>query len=104
MTELRYQNPKADGHKDLVVWQKSIAAAKSIYALTSRFPPDERFGLRSQLQRAVVSVPTYIAEGKGRGSNKDYAQFVAVARGFLMEAETCILLAIRRIHRTCANH
>ncbi len=94
MTELRYENPKADGYKDLVVWQKSIAAAKLIYGLTSRFPSDERFGLVSQMRRAAVSVPSNIAEGQARHTTGEFIQFISHAEGSVAELDTQIHLVI----------
>ena len=68
---------------------------EGVYAHTRAFPPEERFGLTAQLRRSVVSVPSNIAEGHGRSSRRDYASFVAVAKGSLLEAETQLLIAIR---------
>ena len=67
---------------------------KACYALTSSFPPDERFGLVTQLRRASVSVPSNIAEGYGRGTTKDYIRFLRAARGSLYEIDTQLLLAV----------
>lgn len=80
-------------HHDLLVWQEAMALAKAIYALTAGFPPDERFGLISQLRRAAVSVPSNIAEGAARGSNREFRQFLMVARGSLSELDTQLILA-----------
>ena len=80
-------------HRDLQAWQKSSKLALSIYRITSRFPRDERFGLTIQLRRAVVSVPSNIAEGYGRGSRQDYLRFLRMARGSLYEVDTQLLLA-----------
>jgi four helix bundle protein len=68
---------------------------EQIYKLARRFPDYERFGLWSQVTRAATSVPANIAEGSRRGSRKDYAQFVAIARGSVGEVETFLLIAIR---------
>jgi four helix bundle protein len=79
--------------KDLKVWQRSIQLSLAIYRLTVEFPKEERFGLASQLQRAGVSVPSNIAEGYGRGSRKDYKQFLAIARGSTLEVQTQLIIA-----------
>ena len=80
-------------HRDLIVWQKSMALAVEIYRLTKTFPADERFRMTDQLLRAASSIPANIAEGHARGTRKDYARFVAIARGSLAEAETFLELA-----------
>jgi four helix bundle protein len=63
-------------YKDLQVWQRSIQLSLAIYRLSSAFPVEERYGLTSQLRRAGVSVPSNIAEGYGRGTRKEYKQFL----------------------------
>ena len=80
-------------HRDLIVWQKSMALAVEIYRLTKTFPAEERFRMTDQLLRAASSIPANIAEGHARGTRKDYARFVAIARGSLAEAETFLELA-----------
>ena len=80
-------------YRDLIAWRLAMDAAKSVYRLTSDFPADERFGLVTQLRRAVVSIPSNIAEGFGRGRSDDYRRFLRVARGSLYEVETQITLA-----------
>lgn len=82
-------------HRDLVVWQKAMDLAELVYRLSSAFPRKEQYGLTSQLTRAVASVPANIAEGCARRSTKEYAQFVSIAKGSLMEAETFLILATR---------
>ncbi len=67
------------------VWQNAIEFAELVYTATRAFPADERFGLTSQMQRASVSVSSNIAEGSGRASDKDFARFVEIAYGSLME-------------------
>ena len=61
-------------HHDLEVWRDGIALVKQVYAITARFPADEKFGLVAQLRRAAVSVPSNIAEGAARSSRKDFAR------------------------------
>lgn len=79
--------------RDLVAWQKAKALALDIYRASSVFPADERFGLTSQVRRAIVSVPSNIAEGYGRGSTADYIRFLRMARASLFEVETQMIIA-----------
>ncbi len=79
--------------RDLIVWQKSFALVKDIYSLTAGFPKSEMFGLRSQMQRSAVSIPSNIAEGQQRHSRKEYRQFLGIAQGSAAELETQLLLA-----------
>jgi len=81
-------------HK-LTVWQKAIDLVVECYSLTATFPRSELYGLSSQLQRAVVSIPSNIAEGAGRGFTREYIRHVGIARGSLFEAETQIIIAQR---------
>lgn len=85
----------AISYKELIVWQKAMDIAVQVYKLTEQFPSQERYALTSQITRAAASVPANIAEGSARGSAKDYAHFLAIARGSLMETEPFLLLAIR---------
>jgi four helix bundle protein len=79
--------------KDLLIWQKSMSLAKYIYLLTKQFPRDEMYGLTAQARRAAVSIASNLAEGSQRSSNKEFANFISIARGSLMELETQCLLA-----------
>jgi len=78
--------------RELTVWQKSMQLAKSIYTLTKKLPPEERYGLASQMQRCAVSIPSNIAEGNKRSTAKDYVQFLRTASGSAAELETQLLL------------
>ena len=78
---------------ELKVWQRSHSLVLEVYRLTSEFPSDERFGLTSQLRRAIVSVPTNIAEGSKRLTKADYARFLNIAEGSLAESEYLVLLS-----------
>jgi four helix bundle protein len=82
-------------YRDLLVWQRALELAVRIYRLSEKFPKSEIYGLTSQVRRAAVSVPSNIAEGYGRGSRKEYLQFLSVAQGSLKELETQIILAQR---------
>ncbi|MDQ5927961.1 MAG: hypothetical protein QG633_399 [Patescibacteria group bacterium] len=75
-------------HKDLIVWQKSVELTLAIYKLTKNFPPDERYGLISQMRRASISIASNIAEGRYRGTRKDYVNFLRIALGSAVEVET----------------
>jgi len=83
----------ADRYRDLIAWQKAKALALNVYRCTHRFPRDEIYGLTSQMRRAAVSVPSNIAEGKGRYSHKDFVHFLYQARGSLLELETQLSIA-----------
>ncbi len=84
-----------DSYRQLEVWQRSMDLAELIYTLTEKMPDSERFGLISQLRRAVVSIPSNIAEGYGRSHRGDYLRHLSIARGSLMEVETQLTLSVR---------
>ena len=79
---------------DLVVWQRAMELVKQVYVLSKKFPADERYALTDQLRRAVVSIPSNIAEGSGRSSNAAYAHFLSIARGSLYETMTQLRIAV----------
>ncbi len=83
---------KINSFKDLIVWQKSYQLAKQVYKITESLPSAEMYGLKSQLQRSVVSIPSNIAEGFGRRTSKDFKQFLHIAFGSASELETQLLL------------
>ena len=86
---------KIESHRDLIVWQRGMDLVEAVYAVTKAFPADERFRLINQATRAAVSVPANIAEGHARSTRRDYAHFVAIAKGSLMELETYVMIAQR---------
>ncbi len=86
---------KIQSHRDLIVWQRAMDLAVQVYQVSRAFPRSEVYALTSQLTRSVTSVAANIAEGHARGTARDYAQFLAVARGSLMETETLLTLAVR---------
>jgi four helix bundle protein len=79
--------------KDLIVWQRSMELVKEVYKITRKFPRSEGFALSSQLRRAAVSIPSNIAEGSKRGTQKDFLQFLRIAVGSSAEVETQMLIA-----------
>ena len=79
--------------RDLAVWQKSIQMAVMVYRLTKGFPKEETYGLSSQMRRAVVSIPSNIAEGHGRLNTPEYRQFLGIARGSNFELQTQLEIA-----------
>ncbi len=85
-----------EDYRDLIVWKKSMELVKAVYALTKQLPKEETFALSNQLRRAVISIPSNIAEGYGRNSKQDYLRFLNIARGSKNEVETqlqiCLLL------------
>lgn len=80
-------------YKELEVWRKTRALAVELYRTTEHFPRSELFGLASQIRRAATSIAANIVEGWGRGSTKEYIQFLLIARGSLLELETHLLIA-----------
>jgi four helix bundle protein len=83
----------ANGYRDLIAWKKATQLSLEIYRCTQHFPKEELYGLTSQMRRASVSVASNIAEGKGRYSRKEFAQFLYRARGSLLELETQLFIA-----------
>lgn len=79
--------------KELEIWKKSRKFCSEIYNATANFPSDEKFGLINQLRRASVSIPSNIAEGSSRNSQKDFARFLEIAIGSAYEIETQLLIA-----------
>jgi four helix bundle protein len=86
-------NGAARSFRDLVVWQRSIQLATSVYRLTGMFPKEEMYGLTSQIRRSAVSVPSNIAEGQGRLSTGEFRQFLGIARGSNFELQTQLEIA-----------
>ncbi len=82
-------------YKELIVWQKGIELAVEIYRIIDLFPSKEKYALSNQMQRAVISISSNIAEGWGRGTTKEYIYFLHIARGSLMELETQIIIAFK---------
>ncbi|MFT7900672.1 four helix bundle protein [Tenacibaculum ascidiaceicola] len=80
--------------EDLKIWQKSIKLAKATYLLVSELPSDEKFGLTSQIKRSAISIPSNIAEGAGRNSQKEFKHFLSIANGSTYELQTQLLLVI----------
>ncbi len=79
--------------RDLIAWQKAMQLAKAVYSVSEAFPRDEIFGLRAQVRRAAVSIPSNIAEGYARFSDPELIRFLHITRGSLAEVETQLLLA-----------
>ena len=80
-------------YRDLEVWKKSIKIVKEIYVLTEVFPEEEKFGLVAQIRRAAVSIPSNIAEGSARYSDKDSSRFIDIAIGSIAELETQLIIS-----------
>lgn len=83
------------GYEQLEVWRRSMDFVVMVYELTKDFPREERFGLTQQLQRAAVSVPSNLAEGRSRETTKDFLHFTVIARGSLAECVTQLQIAGR---------
>ena len=81
-------------HKKLDVWQRAMKTAQMVYELTSTFPAEEKFGLVSQMRRAVVSIPSNIAEGAARQGGREFRNFLSMAQGSLSELDTQLELAV----------
>ncbi|MFH1386251.1 MAG: four helix bundle protein [bacterium] len=81
-------------HKKLDVWHESIKFVADIYKLTKEYPKEELYGLTSQIRRAAVSVPSNIAEGAARSSDREFVQFLYISLGSLSEVETQMIISI----------
>ena len=91
------------GYRNLVVWQKAMGLAEKVYLVTRNFPEEEIYALTSQARRSAVSVPSNIAEGKGRGTGKEFIQFLRIALGSLYELQTQLELSMRIGYITTAQ-
>ncbi|WP_456378039.1 four helix bundle protein [Lutibacter sp.] len=80
--------------EDLKIWQKSIELTKLVYKLIATLPANEKYGLTSQIKRSSVSIPSNIAEGAGRNSNKEFKYFLSIANGSAYELQTQLILTI----------
>lgn len=83
---------RVQSYQDLIVWQKAVELVVAVYELTSKFPRAEIFGLVSQMRRSAVSIPSNIAEGRNRGTKKDYLNFLRTAYGSGAELETQVII------------
>lgn len=80
-------------HKELEVWKKSVDFVTEIYQITKLFPENEKYGLINQIRRASVSVPSNIAEGASRNSDKEFIHFLYIALGSTSEIETQLIIS-----------
>ncbi len=85
----------ANDYRELQVWQTAMVLCEKVYELLKKFPEEERFAMCNQLRRAVVSIPSNIAEGNGRNSRPEYARFLSISRGSVFEVQTQLELAER---------
>ena len=88
---------KSSDYQDLKVWQKAIELTAEIYELVKLLPREEQYALSDQMHRAVVSVPSNIAEGRGRGTDKEFVHFLLMSRGSLWELSTQLVIC-ERLH------
>ena len=91
-------------HRDIDVWKKSVTLVSEIYTVTRTFPPEEMYGLVNQMRRAAVSVPSSIAEGAARDSQKEFLRFLSIAIGSLAEMESQVLIAKSLKFLDAENH
>lgn len=88
--------------RELNIWVKGIEIVKEVYSLAGKLPEYERYGIFTQISRAAVSIPSNIAEGSGKSSNKDFKRYLEIALGSLYELETHLVL-INQIHGLDTN-
>ena len=82
-------------YRELIVWQKAMDLVVLVYRISAGFPAEEVYGLRNQVRRAAVSIPSNIAEGQGRQTTRDFLKFLSIANGSLREVETQTMIAGR---------
>lgn len=87
-------------YRELIVWQKAMDLVDEVYRLVKQLPMEERFALSDQLRRAVVSIPSNVAEGQGRNTTRDFMNFLTMARGSCFETETQLLICVRQKYLT----
>ena len=88
-------NQKIEDYKDLIVWQRAMELVVEVYQLVKKLPKEELFALSDQIRRAVISIPSNIAEGYERNSTKEYIHFLSIAKGSKAELETQLLLCTK---------
>jgi four helix bundle protein len=79
--------------ENLKIWTKAIELAKDVYEITSKYPTEEKYGLISQMRRCSVSIPSNIAEGAGRKSNKEFSYFLSISNGSAFELQTQLIIS-----------
>jgi four helix bundle protein len=84
---------KKHNFREIKIWQESLLMVKEIYLFSSKLPKEEKFGIISQINRSSVSIPSNIAEGSGRTSNKEFVRFLEIAISSSYELETQLILA-----------
>jgi four helix bundle protein len=84
---------KIKSYKDLLIWQKGIDLTVDVYELIKQFPNEEKYALSQQMKRGAVSIPSNIAEGWGRKTDKSFGYFLSVSRGSLFELQTQLIIA-----------
>ena len=89
------ENKTVHSYKDLIVWQRAMELVVAIYQITEQFPRSEIYGIISQMRRAAVSIPSNIAEGRRRGGQKEFRQFLLISYGSGAELETQIEISKR---------
>jgi len=82
-------------YKELKIWKKSMDLVQNVFQLTASFPNSEKYGLIDQIKRSSISVPSNIAEGAGRTTNKDFSRFLSISRGSLNELNTQLIISCR---------
>ncbi|HAG10052.1 MAG TPA: four helix bundle protein [Desulfotomaculum sp.] len=85
----------ASSYRDLIVWQKAMELTVMIYSLVKKLPKEEIYALSDQMRRAAVSIPSNIAEGQERNTNREFIQFLAIAQGSKAELETQLLICVK---------
>src|SRR3989344_7699630 len=96
--------PTINSYKELTVWQRSIELVVAIYEVTEKFPREEIYGITSQIRRSAVSIPSNIAEGRYRGTKKDYLHFLKIAYGSGAELETQLEISKRLSKTSLLNY
>jgi four helix bundle protein len=86
---------RRNSYRDLIVWQKSMLLVKEIYLETKNFPKEELYGLTSQIRRCAISIPSNIAEGKGRNTDKEFIRFLQISLGSVYELQTQLELSLQ---------